>query len=157
LKKKKKLYNSTLQLFSQNKDVSMGIRISRLTASHACFQQASASLYCLIAMSAPLYLASWPQKSFIFLLAIFFFGFEETLFSWKVYFVSSGEGVKPRLFQALTRSARPDSNSKPAMQISNSLPSHYALRGQIFFKWTNPFIFCWQPFTPNPHSRLHRS
>jgi len=36
------------------------------------------------------------------------------------------ERVKPRLSQALTRGARPDSNSKPAVQISRFLPSHYA-------------------------------
>jgi len=35
------------------------------------------------------------------------------------------EEIKPRLSQALTRDARSDSNSKPAMQISNSLPSYY--------------------------------
>jgi hypothetical protein len=57
---------------------------------------------------------------------IFFFGFEETSFFWKTHFVGSGEGVKPRLSQALTRGAHPDSNSKSAVQISNSLPSRYA-------------------------------
>ena len=35
------------------------------------------------------------------------------------------ERVKPRMSQALTRDARPDSNSRPAVQISNSLPSRY--------------------------------
>jgi hypothetical protein len=35
-----------------------------------------------------------------------------------------GERVKPRLSQALTRDARPNLNSKPAVQISNPLPSH---------------------------------
>jgi len=39
--------------------------------------------------------------------------------------VGPGEGVKPRLSQALTRGARPDSNSRPAVQISNPLPSRY--------------------------------
>jgi len=40
--------------------------------------------------------------------------------------VGPGKGVKPRLSQALTRGACPDSNSRPAMQISNPLPSRYA-------------------------------
>jgi hypothetical protein len=42
-----------------------------------------------------------------------------------MYFVSSSERVKPRLSQALTRGTRPDSNSKPAVQISNPLSSCY--------------------------------
>jgi len=42
-----------------------------------------------------------------------------------VYFVGPGEGVKARLFQVLTRSACPDSNSRPAVQISNPLSSRY--------------------------------
>jgi hypothetical protein len=37
----------------------------------------------------------------------------------KAHFVGPGEGVKPRLSQALTRDARLDSNSRPAVQISN--------------------------------------
>jgi len=57
---------------------------------------------------------------------VFFLGFEETSLSRKAYFVGSGEGVKPRLSQALTRDARPDSNSRPAVQISNHLSSRYA-------------------------------
>jgi hypothetical protein len=32
-----------------------------------------------------------------------------------------GERVKPQLFQVLIRGARPDSNSRPAVQISNPL------------------------------------
>jgi len=60
----------------------------------------------------------------------FFFWFEKTLSSQKAYFVGQSEGVKPWLFQALTRNARPDSNSRPAVQISNPLSSHYALWGQ---------------------------
>jgi len=56
----------------------------------------------------------------------FFFGFEETSPSRKAHFVGPGEGVKPRLSQALTRGARPDLNSKPAVQISNPFPSRYA-------------------------------
>jgi len=63
---------------------------------------------------------------------IFFFEFEETSPSQKVHFVGPGEGVKPRLSQALTRSARPDSNSRPAVQISNPLSSRYAPWGHIY-------------------------
>jgi len=37
-----------------------------------------------------------------------------------------GEQVKPRLSQALTRGARPNSNSRPAVQISNPLSSRHA-------------------------------
>jgi len=40
------------------------------------------------------------------------------------------EGVKSRLSQTLTRDARSDSNSRPAVQISNPLPSRYAPWGQ---------------------------
>jgi len=42
-----------------------------------------------------------------------------------------GERVKSRLSQALTRDTRPDSNSRPAVQILNPLPSRYALREQL--------------------------
>jgi hypothetical protein len=37
----------------------------------------------------------------------------------------SSERVKPRLFQALIKSAHPDLNSRPTVQISNLLLSHY--------------------------------
>jgi hypothetical protein len=47
-----------------------------------------------------------------------------TLTSRKVYFVGSSKRVKSRLFQAFTRDARPDSNLRPAVQISNPLPSN---------------------------------
>jgi hypothetical protein len=50
---------------------------------------------------------------------------------WKAHFVGLGERVKPRLSQALTRGARHDSNSRPAVQISNLLPSRYASWGQV--------------------------
>jgi len=56
---------------------------------------------------------------------IFFFLFEEMSPPQKAHFVGPGEGVKPRLSQALTKDARPDSNSRPAVQISNPLPSRY--------------------------------
>jgi hypothetical protein len=52
----------------------------------------------------------------------------------KAHFVGPGEQVKPRLFQALTRGARPDSNSRPAVQISSPLPSRYTLWG-LFFQY----------------------
>jgi len=44
----------------------------------------------------------------------------------KAHFVGSGERVKPRLSQALIKDALPDSNSRPAVQISNLLSSRYA-------------------------------
>jgi len=40
--------------------------------------------------------------------------------------MDSDERVKSRLSQTLTRGARSDSNSRPVMQISSSLPSRYA-------------------------------
>jgi len=55
----------------------------------------------------------------------FFFGFKETPPS-KNVLVSPGERLKPRLSQALTRDARPDSNSRPAVQISNPLSLRHA-------------------------------
>jgi len=58
----------------------------------------------------------------------FFFFIRENFTLRKAHFVGPGEGVKPRLFQALTRGARPDSNSKPAVQISNPLPLRYTPR-----------------------------
>jgi len=61
-------------------------------------------------------------KYYIFIL---FFLIRRNLTPWKAYFVGLGEGVKPRLFQTLTRDARPDSNSRPAVQISNFLSSRY--------------------------------
>jgi hypothetical protein len=54
----------------------------------------------------------------------------------KVHFMGPGERVKPRLSQTLTRGARPDSNSRPAVQILNSLSSRYASWG---LKPWNPF------------------
>jgi len=57
----------------------------------------------------------------------FFFFILENLTFWKAYYVDPGEGVKLWLSQAFTRDARPDSNSRPAIQISNPLPSRYAL------------------------------
>jgi hypothetical protein len=44
----------------------------------------------------------------------------------KVHFVGSGERVKPRLSQTLTRGACPDSKKRPAVQISSPLSSRYA-------------------------------
>jgi hypothetical protein len=51
----------------------------------------------------------------------------------KAHFVSPGERVKPRLSQALTRGARPDLNSRPAVQISNPLSSRYAPWGHEIY------------------------
>jgi len=55
----------------------------------------------------------------------FFFWIRENLISRKMYFVGPGEGVKLRLSQTLTRDARLNSNSRPAVQISNPLSSRY--------------------------------
>jgi hypothetical protein len=60
----------------------------------------------------------------------FFFLIRGNPTSRKTFFVGPGERVKPRLFQALTRSACPDSNLKPAVQILSLLPSRYASWGQ---------------------------
>jgi len=57
---------------------------------------------------------------------IFFFWIRGNPTPRKAHFVGPGERVKPRLSQALTRDACPDSNSRPAVQISNSLLSRYA-------------------------------
>jgi len=47
--------------------------------------------------------------------------------------VGPSEGVKPWLSQALTRDACPDSNSRPAVQISNLLSSRYAPWGYLHY------------------------
>jgi hypothetical protein len=62
-----------------------------------------------------------------FLIKLFFilFFIRGNFIVWKTYFVGSDERVKLRLSQTLTRDARPDSNSRPAMQISSLLPSRY--------------------------------
>jgi len=44
----------------------------------------------------------------------------------KAYFMGPSERVKLRLFQALIRDARHDSNSRPSVQISSPLPSRNA-------------------------------
>jgi len=57
--------------------------------------------------------------------------------------VGPGEWVKPRLSQALTRDARPDSNSRPVVQISSPLPSRYAPWGQNEFygpRWASKIL-----------------
>ena len=43
-----------------------------------------------------------------------------------------GKRIKPWLFQALTRGACPDSNSRPAVQISSPLPSRYIPGSTLF-------------------------
>ena len=55
----------------------------------------------------------------------YFFWIQGNSTSRKVHFVCPGERVKSRLSQALTRGACPDLNSRPAVQISNPLPSRY--------------------------------
>jgi hypothetical protein len=59
------------------------------------------------------------------LVAIFFFWIRGNPTSRKAYFVGPGERVKPRLSQVLTRGARPDSNSRPAVEILSPLSSRY--------------------------------
>ena len=44
---------------------------------------------------------------------------------------------KPRLSQAFTRDARPDSNSRPAVQISSPLPSRYSLETLFIYLSTS--------------------
>lgn len=46
----------------------------------------------------------------------------------KVYFIGPSERVKSWLSEALTRNVRPDSNSRPSVQISNHLSSRHAFR-----------------------------
>ena len=50
-----------------------------------------------------------------------FFWIRGNLTPQKAHFMGPGEGVKPRLFQVLTRGARSDSNSRSTVQISNLL------------------------------------
>jgi hypothetical protein len=65
----------------------------------------------------------------------FFFWIRENLIFRKAHFVDPGERIKYRLFQALTRGARLDSNTRPAVQILSSLPSRYAT-------WSCAIQFC---------------
>jgi len=62
----------------------------------------------------------------------FFFWIRGNLTLRKAHFVGPSEGVKFRLSQALIRGARPDSNSRPTVQISNPLPSYYASWGPSY-------------------------
>jgi hypothetical protein len=59
-------------------------------------------------------------------LVILFYFYLRNLILQKAHFAGLDERVKPWLSQALTRDARPDSNSRSAVQISNLLPSRYA-------------------------------
>ena len=59
-----------------------------------------------------------------------FFWIRENPTPQKAHVVGPGERIKPWLSQALTRDARLDSNSRPAVQISNPLLSRYAIWGQ---------------------------
>jgi hypothetical protein len=65
-------------------------------------------------------------NSFFLSYHLFFFWIRGNSTSRKAHFVGPGEWVKLRLSQALTRGARPDSNSRPAVQISSLLSSRYA-------------------------------
>jgi len=60
------------------------------------------------------------------LLSISFFFIRENSILQKTHFVGLNERVKLRLSRALTRDARPDSNSRPVVHISSPLPSRYA-------------------------------
>jgi hypothetical protein len=61
----------------------------------------------------------------------FFFWIRGNFTLRKAYFVGSGEEAKPRLSQALIRGVRPNSNSKPVVQISNPLLSRNILEVRI--------------------------
>ena len=75
----------------------------------------------------PLIQLPWPFPSLIVLFSIFFFFWiRGNPILQKTYFIGTDERVKPQMSQALTRDARPDSNSRPAVQISSALPSRYA-------------------------------
>jgi hypothetical protein len=69
---------------------------------------------------------------YFYIFLLFFIWIRGNLTPRKAHFVGSGEGVKPRLYQALIKGARLDSNSRPAVQISNPLPSHYVPWKYIF-------------------------
>ena len=75
------------------------------------------------------------QIIFCVKILFFFFWIRGNPTSRKTHFVGPGERVKPRLSQTLTRSARPDSNSRPAVQISNPLPPRYTPWGQFLKPW----------------------
>jgi hypothetical protein len=62
---------------------------------------------------------------FIYSIVYFFFWIRENFTLQKEHFMDSGERIKPRLSQAFTRNACPDLNLKLAVQILNSLSSHY--------------------------------
>jgi hypothetical protein len=79
-------------------------------------------------------------KEIIFYYLLFFFWIRENLTPRKTHFVGPGEGVKPRLFQALIRDARPDSNSRPTVQILNPLLSRYASWELIKFLRTRHYL-----------------
>ena len=63
---------------------------------------------------------------FFFCNFILFFWIRGNLILGKAYFVGPDERVKPRLSQALIRGARPNSNSRPTVQISSPLSSRHA-------------------------------
>jgi len=46
----------------------------------------------------------------------------------EAHFVGPGEQVKLQLLQALTRDIRPNSNSRPTVQVSSFLSSHHVSR-----------------------------
>jgi hypothetical protein len=56
-----------------------------------------------------------PTNQTFFIRMKSYFWIRENFTLEKAHFVDPNEQVKPRLFQALTRDARPDSNSRPTM------------------------------------------
>jgi hypothetical protein len=77
----------------------------------------------------------------LYMKVFFFFWIRGNHTSRKAHFMGPGEWVKHWLSQDLTRGARPDSNSRPAMQISNPLPSRY-IPGNVYEVLTNQnFVF----------------
>ena len=66
------------------------------------------------------------SKLFTLIILSFLFWIRGNSIFQKTYFMGPGEWIKPRLFQTLTRDASPDSNSRPAVQISSILLLRYA-------------------------------
>jgi len=77
-----------------------------------------------------------PFNTFFFffrLNSFFIFGFEETSSLRKAYFMGPGEEVKSQLSLALTKNTRPDSNSRPTVQISTAYYYHSNLNAHLHF------------------------
>ena len=79
-------------------------------------------------------------KNNIYTYGSYFFFIGGNSIFWKAHFVGPGEWVKLRLSQALTRGARPDSNSRSAVQISSFLSSRYASWGLFFLEMDTSYM-----------------